>query len=167
MTTEEKPKRQLSPEQLEKLKLAREKALAVRQEKAAKMSEIKRLEKEAAQKELNDKLEQVKQKVQPPPPPSPPVATIPKQKRVKKSKAEIIKEVIEEPSSESSSESDDDENVVNPVKHYLKTKYRQKYKNKYESKTMTQLTKGLASHHLKNKVNDEISKMVSHHLFGN
>ena len=139
----------------------------MRQEKAAKLNEIKRLEKEAAEKELNDKLEQVKQKVTPPAPAAPqPEPIKSKTKPVRKSKAEIIKEVIEEPSSDSSSESDDEESVVNPVKEFLKTKYKQKYKNKYESKTLNHLTKGVAHQQIRNKVNDEIMRLASHHLFG-
>ena len=50
-------KRQFSPEHLEKLKIAREKALAVRQKKASE----KKLEKELATKEHEQKMETIKE----------------------------------------------------------------------------------------------------------
>jgi len=52
-------KRQFSPEHLEKLKIAREKALAVRQKKASE----KKLEKELATKEHEQKMETIKEKL--------------------------------------------------------------------------------------------------------
>ena len=155
--SEEQPKKGLSPERLEKLKAAREKALAVRQEKAAKLNEIKKLEKEAAAKEIEEKLETVRKKVAPPPKPKKPP---------KKTKEQVLQEVIDEPSSDDSSSDDDDGDVVSPVKHYLKTKYKQKYKQKYESKTVHQLAKGVAANQLKSKVNYEILRLASAHLFG-
>ena len=59
MEKEQKPKRVLSPEQLEKLKVAREKALKVRQanaEQRKKEKDLKKLEKQAKQKEIEEKL---------------------------------------------------------------------------------------------------------------
>jgi L-lactate utilization protein LutB len=56
-TTEAKPKRQMTPEQLEKLKLAREKAL----QKKREIKEIKDGEKAIKQKELEDRKKRVKE----------------------------------------------------------------------------------------------------------
>ena len=59
MTTT-KPKRQLSPEHLEKLKVAREKAIAKRQELAG----IKKMEKQVKEKELEKKKKELKKQLE-------------------------------------------------------------------------------------------------------
>lgn len=174
--TETKAKRQLSQEQLERLKVAREKALAVRQEKANKINEIKRLEKEAKEKELNDKLAEMKSKVEQPAlqveekvivPTPKPRHSRPSGSKPKKKADEVIKQIVEEDSSESSgSESDDDDDVTEPVKALYKNKYKQKYKNKYQAKSISTLTKGVAVQSIRKKVDDEIARIAQLNLFG-
>lgn len=170
-------KKQLTTDRLEKLKAAREKALAVRQANASVKNEIKTLEKQARDKELEERLNHARSKLgaplpssTPPPPPKAQAAQAAQapNKPQKKTKEEVIREVIDEPSSASSSEGeqDDDNDVIHPVKDYLKQKYKQKYKNKYEARTLNQLAKGAAATHLRSKVNDEIMKLASAHLFG-
>lgn len=168
-------KESMTPELLEKLKIAREKALQVRQEKAAKVNELKRLEKEAAEKELNDKLAQVKAKVAPPPPQE--VTSNTKQESKpkpktppKKKKADVIAEIIEEPDSDSSGSEDDDsddDDAIAPVKVLYKNKYKQKYKNKYQAKAVNQLTRGVAQQQLRKKIDEEVYRAASLNLFGN
>jgi len=188
-------KRQLTEEQLEKLKLAREKAMKVRMEKAAKLNEIKRLEKEAAEKEINDKLERVKSKVtsgEPKVPHNPSSMNeerhdsasrtqaqasltikgggtggtlVPSTKKPKRSKAEIIKSVVEEESEDSESDSDEEESVVNPVKTFLKEKYRQKYKQRYESKHLNNLVKHSAHNHLRSRIDEEVFRLAQAAMF--
>lgn len=170
----DKPKRVLSEEQLEKLKLAREKAMMVRKAKAEKMNQIKKLEKEAQEKELNDKLEEVKKKV------STPSYTqdqdednnnkIKKGSNIvspsrRKSKAQIIKNVVEEESEDSQSDSDEEESVVNPVKTFLKEKYKQKYKQKYESKHLNNLVKHSAQNHLRSRIDEEVFRLAQQAMF--
>jgi hypothetical protein len=167
-------KRQLTPEQLEKLKLAREKALAVRQAKAEKMKEIKRLEKEAAEQEINTTLETLK-KASPAPAvevqesdPEPPVVNkkaVAKAvaKKPKRSKEEIVRSVVEEESEDS--DSDEEESVVHPVKAFLKEKYKQKYKQKYESKHLNNLVKQSAHNHLRSKIDEEVFRLAQQSMF--
>lgn len=162
-------KKELSEERLAKLAAARQKALEVRQQRAQKMNEIKTLEKQAKQKELDDKLAEVKKKVTPPSEPDV-VATTKSKKSSKPPKKEratdVVKKIIQEESSDSSASESDDDDVTEPVKALYKNKYREKYKNKYQAKTLHQLTKGVAAQSLKTKVNDEIYKLAQRNLFG-
>jgi hypothetical protein len=138
----EKPKRtrQMTEEQLEKLKLAREKAL----QKKRELKEIKDGEKAMKQQELEDrkqKVEAFKSRVQLHRKEDKPqeesessssdgevveevvVKKVPKRKTKK-----IVKKIIEVSSSSRESDSSDDETYRSQVKQ----KYKMKYKNKYE-----------------------------------
>lgn len=171
----DKPKRQLTSEQLERLAAARAKALQVRQEKAQKMREIKALESEASKKAIDDRISSLKQQVERPvaqveaqtsvevPP------AIAKEKPRRMHKAEVVRKVLEEESSESSgdeSDSDDDDDVTEPIKTVYKNKYREKYKNKYQAKAVSTLTKGYAAQTIKKRVDDELARMAAYNLFG-
>ena len=109
----EKPKRILSQEQLEKLKIAREKALKVRQ--AKKEKDLKTLEKQAKAKDIENKLLSYQETtVAPPPAPEPEPESEPEEtpppspvKKVKKKTRKPIVIVEESDSSES-----EDEQVV-------------------------------------------------------
>ena len=115
MEKEQKPKRVLSPEQLEKLKVAREKALKVRQENAEqrkKEKDLKKLEKQAKQKEIEEKLmnyqetPQLERAEPTPEPEEEPEETTPVKKPKKKPKKPIV--IVEE----SDSSESEDEQVV-------------------------------------------------------
>ncbi len=170
--TDNKPKRVMTPEQLERLKLAREKALAVRQAKAAKINEIKNLEKQAQEKEINTKLNELKQKVTIPenvveaPSPEPKA----KAKASKKKDPEKVKQKLEkliESDSDDTSDgiddsSSDDENIV---KKFLKDKYKTKYKEKYSRKVDSMLLKGHSANYIKSRVNEDLVKLAARELF--
>ena len=181
--------RQLSEEQLAKLAVAREKAMKIRMERAEKKREILKLEKEAQNKELDKKLEEVKKRVTPAPkieePASndvtdakvakpqvktqvkTPVKTQAKKKTPRKKAEDIIREVVEEPDSEDSDTDDDEDgDVINPVKHYLKEKYKAKYRTKYESKHLNKLVQTNAKDHLRKRLDDEIFRLASQQIFG-
>ncbi len=99
-----KPKKQLSPEQLEKLKVAREKALAVRQTNAKNKALEKELENAEKEQHLNtvkEKLAKVKAPKQEPPkieiqpdsePESEPEIIVRKKKPAKKKKIVIVED---------------------------------------------------------------------------
>ena len=174
-------KRELTPEQLERLAKAREKALAVRQQLAAKNKELNDLQKKAQEKRMNDEIEKLKKQVggqdkkkpveketepeqeeieeEAPPAPKPKPA-----KKPAKPKKDILKQVIEESSDDSGSDDEDDSGDL--VKQYLKDKYKTIYKTRYEAKTLSQLSTGLAKQHIKNKVNDEMLRLASISIFG-
>lgn len=158
-----KQKRQLSPEQLEKLKNAREKALAVRQEKAKKMQEIKDLEKKAKEKQLNDKIMNMRkvvgeeeeeviveeeQQLPPPPPSENPRFSepFPSNKKIKPAKGggmgklgspvkkkKATKDIIREVIEQPSSDESDSDDE-NDTSDAVKHFLRNKYKAKYKSK---------------------------------
>jgi hypothetical protein len=166
-----KPRKVMSPEQLEKLKFARIKALEVRQRNSQKMKDINELEKKALEVQHHNKIEtlkaqvnqQVKNIVQPK---EETIEVIPqiKQPKEKLTKHNKLKNIIEAESDSSNSDEESDKEDL--IKDYLKTKYKQKYKNKYESRTLTQLTKGLANNHVKTRLNDEMIALCSKNLFG-
>lgn len=165
-----KEKRKLTPEHLEKLRVAREKANEVR----SKQSLVKKAEKEEVkqkkQQELESKYKLLTQK-----PPTdvvkevkqvedkhPPTTATPRQK---------VKKVFEIDSEDgSSSSSSDDEYDVSPIKE----KYRQKYKNKYASRYAQQPQPynpqqdavTIAKYNIQSKVNQEVRKMAMASLFG-
>lgn len=169
--SEPKPKRILTPEQLEKLKVARVKALEVRQKKAL----ITKAEKFQKAKELDAKYRSVagvedtpKEAVQEV---KPPAEEVKKPKEVKQRK---VKKVIEVESDEESSESSSDEEYDFSA---VKNKYKEKYKNKYDAKygmmkqnpyfsNPQQDAFILAKHNLQSKVNNELKKAAFNSLFG-
>ena len=170
-----KPKKQLTPEQLEKLKVAREKALAVRQEKARKMKELKELEKKQASTVIDQKINDLKSSISDLQPAQQepiqqeevkPVETPARAvRRGKKSKVDVIKKIVEESSSDSS-ESESDNDQTDAIKHFLKNKYKNKYRAKYESKSVQQLSRGVAAQAVKKKYDDELMKYASMSIFG-
>lgn len=180
----EKPKRQLSPEQLEKLKVARAKALEVRQKKAL----INKAEKLEKQKEMHEKYQQIVgnkpddvaelRKETPPPSDAPRKTTQPEhieEPHKKETKKKKVKKILEPASDESSSDSSSDEEYdASPIKH----KYKQKYKNKYQAKYATpqqhnpyitspyQDAYMIAKHSLQSKLHNELQKTAFNSLFG-
>ena len=166
-----KPKRQLTPEQLERLAKARENALAVRREKGERMRELKSLEKKAQEKELSDKIESLKQATMPLPPPESveaeeakaPIAKKTQSKKPKKKADDVIRAVVES-SDESGSESDEDNGDL--IKSYLRQKYRTKYKERYNARSLQQLTRGVAQQTVRKKLDDEMMRLASASIFG-
>ena len=126
-TAEKKPKRQLTDSQLEKLKLAREKALEKRRELAA----MRKMERDIELKEQEEKRAEIKAKhsklVEPAAPvpeptetesePDSPPPVVKKKKPKKKAKKPIV--IVEE--SESSSSDDEQANVVYVKRRSKKT----------------------------------------------
>jgi len=188
--SEIKPKKVLSEEQLRKLALAREKAMQVRQAKAAKLQELKHLEKENKEKQLNDKINELKSKVEVSQP-SPEVMMHnpsdrpgreallskdfpidipkPREKPKKREKKEKVKRrlesLLEDPSSDDSSDDGNDSDDSDIVKDFLKKKYRNKYKNKYESKVNHMLLKGHSANYIKNRVSEDMIRIAQNDLF--
>lgn len=167
----DKPKKVMSPEMLEKLKIAREKALAVRKAKAEKMNEIKSLEKKTQEQEIDNKLNELKQKVIIPPKVVEVEAPKPKKKQqVKKKDPEVIKQKLEkliESDSDDTSDGEndsasDDEDVV---KRFLKDKYKQKYKHKYQSQIDKHLLKGHSANYIKSRVNEDMIRLAAQQIF--
>jgi hypothetical protein len=165
MMSEKVDKRRIvSEEQLERLKVAREKANAVRAKKAA----LKKAEKEKSKQELDEKYNAlVKPKEAPKDEPLETQEPPHKQKPKKVIQIELDSgETSSDSNSESESESDTEYDIT-PVKQ----KYKQKYKNKYATKYPKAydplddvLT--VARHNIKSKVSDEIKKMAYASLFG-
>ena len=176
---EAKQKRQLSPEQLEKLRIAREKALAVRREKAGKMKQLKELEKQAASKEVEQKIEKLKTVVSDPIPKQeeehqfqPQVVDKVVKKAPKKMPAraarrdDVVKKLVEESTDEESGSDSENENDTDLVKSFLRDKYKAKYKQRYAAKTMGMLTRGIAQQTVKKKLDDEMIRLASMSVFG-
>lgn len=173
-----KRKRQMTPEMLEKLKLARIKANEVRLQKSLKLKEIASLEKKAIKKQMDDKIDNLKKIVEPVAevtksdfvePEKIPESIPVKSKEIKKvSKPQKLKEIIEAESDSSTegSEDDDDDDESDLVKDFLKKKYKQKYREKYQSQVLNKLTKGIANNHVKARLNDELLKLASANIFG-
>jgi hypothetical protein len=190
-TTEAKPKRQMTPEQLEKLKLAREKAL----QKKREIKGIKDGEKAMKQQEFEDrkkrveefaKLSSPKSEFKKSKPPAQVAQTdesssesdeeiehqIIVKKAPKKSKKNIFKKVIKVSSSSSDSESDDDAPLgwrrshAEDYRERLKTKYKNKYKNKYASAPPSRdVLREQASDVIRNNVSKELRKIALSSVF--
>jgi hypothetical protein len=133
----EKPKRtrQMTEEQLEKLKLAREKAL----QKKRELKEIKDGEKAMKQQELEERKQKVeafksrvqlhrKEESESSSSDGEVVEEVVVKKVPKRKTKKIVKKIIEVSSSSSESDSSDAETYRSQVKQ----KYKMKYKNKYE-----------------------------------
>ena len=164
----EKKKRVLTPEQLEKLRLARVRALEVRQNKASKIRELKTLEKMKQEHELDSKLEELKNHVEPVKTSQQVVEPITKVKKNPQAKIERVTKKIErliEQESDSSNSDDDDDDETDVVSSFLKNKYKQKYKTKYQSKIDHQLMKGKTREYISNRVNEDAIRLASMQLF--
>jgi hypothetical protein len=179
--SEDKPKRQLTQEQLKKLADARAKALEVRKKKAL-VNKAEKLEKAKA---LDENYKKVIGQVEVKPVQTPQTESIldtepkqePKQesKKVQQVTKSKVKKVLKPASDESSSDSSDDsEYDATEIAH----KYRQKYKTKYEAKYRNVQTHNpclttpyqdafmIAKHNLQGKVSNEIKKIAYGSLFG-
>jgi hypothetical protein len=152
----DKPKRQMTPEQLEKLAQAREKAV----EKRRQLGEITRKEKAMKELELTERMkkvgltkqeaeEQSEEEVVNAPTKSKPVPISPRRK------------VVVDSSSESDSDDEDEVEVLKAVKQKYKHKYAQKYKSKYNTSAL----KENANQVIKKQVNDELLKMAMASIF--
>lgn len=168
-------KRTMTPETLEKLKLAREKAL----EKKKQMKELTMKEKELKQKEFEKRIENVKQKEERLNAGSHP-HTMPKEEKVESNgedsdteveeiievkkkpskKKKVVKKVIEV-SSSSSSESEED------YRTSVKNKYKQKYKAKYgvSKDRQSNPIKETARDTIIQKANDELRRLAYSSVF--
>jgi hypothetical protein len=166
MTEKIDKRRIVSEEQLERLKIAREKANAVRAKKAA----IRKAEKEKSKNEIDNKYNELvattNKPIKEPQPIEDDTEELPSPKVNKPKKK--VKKIIELDSDEtSSSSSDDSEYDITPVKEKYKAKYKNKYASKY-NKPYDPLADiaTIARHNISNKVNDELKKMAFSSLFG-
>lgn len=149
--------RTMTPEMLEKLRLAREKAARLQRER-----------KEAHEKAL--------QEPPPPPPPStpiqqetPPLSLPTPPTRDKKAKkmakvAQKIQRIVEQESTDNSS--DDESDTDDIVTDYLRKRYKHKYKHKYEAKVNHALLKGQAGQMIKQRVSDDVIKLATQSILG-
>ena len=166
--TEKVDKRKiLSEEQLERLKLAREKANEVRAKKAL----VKKAEKDKQKKEMDEKYNELVREATPLAQNSKPPSKeedVQEEAPITKPKRKTTK-VIEIDSDETSSDSssDDSEYDITPVKERYKEKYKHKYANKYNKPydPLADITT-IAKHNLSNKVSEELRKMAFQSLFG-
>ena len=182
METTNTKRRTMTQEQLEKLKAAREKANQVRMEKAAKLREIKELEKTKKEQEIEAKLSSLKGNINQTMPESTNVTSThsevvqaPTNKTMLKTKKnsakampkkKLIEQVLEESTDEEDSSDSDNEDEITPVKQYLREKYKAKYKQRYEAKHMGRLVKESAHNHIRNRLDDEIFRLASAQIFG-
>lgn len=180
--SEPKPKRVYTQEHLDKLKLAREKANAVR----AKQALVKKAEKQkkneqleakfnalVASKQKDDTKEEAKEEAKEQPTNE---AKNVEQQEVKNEKVKKpkVKKVVEIDSEDGSSESSSDEEYDFSA---VKNKYKEKYKHKYGAKynmmkqnpyltTPHQDAFILAKNNLQSKINSELKKAAFSSLFG-
>jgi len=130
----EKPKQVLSPERLEKLKLAREKAL----EKKRELKEITEKEKAIKQKEYETRKESVNKKYEEVYTKKPEVKKVAKVIEKKKKKKY---ETESESESSVSSSSSEEEVVVKRRAHKTKKHLQTKIENKPDSELLNKMTK--------------------------
>ena len=169
----EKPKRQLTPEQLERLAVARAKANEVRTKqslvKKAQMAE----EKSRKQKELEENYLKISNKQSEPQ--SPPKEIVNDQSVSKtksnepKRKVTKVIEIDSEDGSSSSSSDNDSDYDITPVREKYKQKYKSKYAMKYQAPQQTtpyQDAYTIARHNLHTKVNQEVKRLALSSLFG-
>lgn len=179
-TAEDKPKRQMSEEQLEKLAIAREKALAKKNE----LRQLRDAEKAMKEAQLNERYEKVKEfeatlkKTQSAPkktetpaaPPSDPetsetsdveeeihIVKKPKRKPVRKQR--II---------EVSSSSEDEPDYAEQVRLHYKNKYKNKYTNATPAASLPtpeNIISETAKDRLKKQVQDEVNALAYRDLF--
>lgn len=170
----DKPKRQMTPEQLKKLADARAKANEVRSKQAA----IKKAEKEKRKQELEQNYNKLVNKETPTIKAEEAKHAVKQPKggndtpKPRKKKVTKILEMDSDEESSDSSDSDDSEYDVSPIKE----KYRQKYKNKYLSKASNAVATHspnpyqdaymIAQHNIKSRVNQEVVKLAYSSLFG-
>lgn len=179
----EKPKRQMTPEHLEKLAIARAKANEVRSKQSLVKKAEKEEERKKKQQELEEKYKQVTGKAKP-------TFTPPQQKdkvvdekledeaktqddkklTAPKKKVKKVFEIDSDEGSSSSSDSDD-EYDISPIKQKYKQKYRQKYSARYTQPIQQpynphQDAVTIAKFNIQSKVNQEVQKMAMASLFG-
>lgn len=178
-TTTEKPKRQMTEEQLEKLKQAREKALEKKREIRALIDaekEMKQLNLEQRKKKVEDfykSLETTSTKQDTKKKPEPEsefdsesssddevVEQVIVKKRPK-TKKKVVRKIIEvSSSSDSDSDSSDDEDYHQRIKN----KYKTKYKNKY-APAPRDVVKEQASDVIRSNVSKELRKIAFASVF--
>lgn len=169
----QKTKRQLSPEHLEKLKMAREKALQKKQE----LRQLRDAEKEMKEQKLNERRQRVeafkKQKEAPPQTemveantPSDSEESLIEELIVKKKpkkKGRVVRKIVEVSSSSSDSSSDEEDYRLK-----LKQKYKNKYKNKYTGGSLQpprDVVKEHASDVIRNNVSKELRRIAMNSVF--
>jgi hypothetical protein len=164
----DKPKRVLSPEHLEKLKLARVKALEAKH----KIGTIKKAEKESKRKAIEDKYQEVMAKKQP----AKPVEVVPQHEElvelpkevvqpIKKSTKKKIKKIIEVSSSDDDEEEDAEESE--PEVEYVVRKSKKSSKAKAPPKEYQtrELTTTVARDMLRQRVLDQTQSDCFKSLF--
>lgn len=166
-------KRVMTPERLEQLAKAREKALANR----AKAAQITKTKKEIREKSLDVRLRRVqaiKQEVDkaheaavnppepPPAPPAPAPAPAPAQpaKRSKKKKRRIYDSSSEDSSSEDSSDDD-----IRVLKARLKSKYKKRYASAVTPPPPQDLVRQSATEMLRSKCDKELQRLAISSIF--
>jgi hypothetical protein len=157
---EKRKKRVMTPEQLEKLAIARKKALETR----AKMSQLRKEEKETKKKEILSKAREiVKEEVveQHKPPER---ASDPKVKIIEKVHYRTKKATLSDSSSEDDSSSSDSDSSYE-VKRVVKRKPRPKRKT-VSSKTNEELAYTIAKTELERRIKEQNFNLAAYSLFG-
>ncbi len=160
---EKRKKRVMTPEQLEKLAIARKKALETR----AKMSQLRKEEKEAKKKEILSKAREiVKEEVveQHKPPER---ASDPKVKIIEKVHYRTKKATLSDSSSSSSSSSSSlDSDSSYEVKRVVKKRKPRPKRKTVSSKTNEELAYTIAKTELERRIKEQNFNLAAYSLFG-
>jgi hypothetical protein len=151
----------MTPEMLEKLRLAREKAAQIQRER--KEIHAKTLQSAMSSQPSPQPVDVLKDTEPPPSLPDPPQKQSKKVKKTHKI-AQKIQHLVEQESTDDSSGDDSDPDDI--VQDFLKKKYRHKYKSKYQAKVDHALLKGSAANHIKNRVSEDMIKIAQQQIFG-
>ncbi len=159
---EKRKKRVMTPEQLEKLAIARKKALETR----AKMSQLRKEEKENKKKEILSKAREiVKEEVveQHKPPER---ASDPKVKIIEKVHYRTKKATLSDSSSSSSSSSSEDSDSSYEVKRIVKKRKPRPKRKTVSSKTNEELAYTIAKTELERRIKEQNFNLAAYSLFG-
>jgi hypothetical protein len=159
---EKRKKRVMTPEQLEKLAIARKKALETR----AKMSQLRKEEKETKKKEILSKAREiVKEEVveQHKPPER---ASDPKVKIIEKVHYRTKKATLSDSSSSSSSSSSEDSDSSYEVKRIVKKRKPRPKRKTVSSKTNEELAYTIAKTELERRIKEQNFNLAAYSLFG-
>ena len=167
MSEHQKPKLQMTEEQLKRLAEARVKAL----EKRRQLADLNKKEKALKEVELINRMKNVglmkpteikqesESESEPEPEPQKIVKKAPKIPQVVKVQR---RKVIA--NSDSDSDSSDDEDEVEVLRH-VKQKYKAKYQQKYKNQLNQNALKQNANQYIKKQVNDEVMKLAMQNIF--
>jgi hypothetical protein len=161
---EKRKKRVMTPEQLEKLAIARKKALETR----AKMSQLRKEEKEAKKKEILSKAREiVKEEVVVEQHKPPERASDPKVKIIEKVHYRTKKATLSDTSSSSSSSSSSlDSDSSYEVKRVVKKRKPRPKRKTVSSKTNEELAYTIAKTELERRIKEQNFNLAAYSLFG-